>query len=162
MPYHTYHCICSTLLLCTPYELSELPRRVDPALDRALILPMGSPNPSKENYSLPLTNGNPLDGASADSPDQDDFDRSILVATKLGPKPLVVTRSDGFEKRWIRKCARCQTVVGYELRSQADGEFHGRQLGKVVYLLEGALRPTGKIQEGDGVGLASQLGEGLS
>src|SRR2546421_9913140 len=35
-----YHCICSTLLLVTTHNLSLLPRRAEPALDKAFILPL--------------------------------------------------------------------------------------------------------------------------
>src|SRR5436305_6227496 len=37
---NTYHCICSTLLLATTHNLSLLPRRAEPALDKAFILPL--------------------------------------------------------------------------------------------------------------------------
>ena len=36
----TYHCLCSTLLLATNYDLESLPVRANPALDRAKILPV--------------------------------------------------------------------------------------------------------------------------
>ena len=40
MDVHTYHCLCSTHILTTPYILSDLPSRAPPAIDRARILPL--------------------------------------------------------------------------------------------------------------------------
>ncbi|MCJ1254319.1 hypothetical protein MMC24_002134 [Lignoscripta atroalba] len=40
---HTYHCLCTQLLLATPYVISDLPCRVSPSLDHAIILQLGTP-----------------------------------------------------------------------------------------------------------------------
>lgn len=126
MPGNTYHCLCSELLLYTPHKLSDLPRRADPALDHALILPM------KESL------------ASGESHGPGNSRASVFLARKADLKALVVRRSDGFEKRWLRKCTRCGLVVGYELTNEADG---GAVEGSasILYLLDGALRPTKEL-----------------
>lgn len=37
-----YHCLCTTLVLATNYDLESLPVRAEPALDRAKILPVNA------------------------------------------------------------------------------------------------------------------------
>ena len=68
---------------------------------------------------------------------------SNFTATIVDRKPVIVRREDGFEKRWIRRCARCKTSVAYELRSEADGESVGEEgMPRVVYVLDGAVFST--------------------
>ena len=68
---------------------------------------------------------------------------SLLLNTTLDRRAVVVRREDGFEKRWIRRCARCRTGIGYVLNeSLGRGEGMG-----VVYLLEDALVNTNKVKE---------------
>lgn len=70
---------------------------------------------------------------------------SLLLNTTLDRRPVVVRRADGFEKRWVRRCGRCRTGVGYVLDEGGEGE--------VVYLLEEGLVETGRLRgEGEGVG----------
>ena len=135
---HTYHCLCSTLLLATPYTLSTLPRRAPPSLDRAHILP------------LP-----PLSRPQTDTANTDigtlriDGPLPSLLTPNLRParKALVVRREDGFEKRRMYRCGRCGVGVGYEILRE-DGE--GKD-GRVVYLMEGGLVETGEMGKEDGV-----------
>ncbi len=42
---------------------------------------------------------------------------SLLLSTTLDRRPVIVRREDGFEKRWLWRCARCRVVVGYQLDS---------------------------------------------
>jgi len=66
---------------------------------------------------------------------------SLLLNTTVDRKPVIVRREDGFEKRWVRRCGRCRTGVGYMLEEE----------GKVVYLLEEGLVDTETLR-GRGVG----------
>lgn len=96
-PINTYHCICTTLILATPYGLDELPKRAPPVQDRSAILPLED---SSQNGTLVSRLYNVVD------------DR----------KPVIVRREDGFEKRDFLRCSRCHLVIGYKLEdSGADG-----------------------------------------
>lgn len=46
---HTYHCLCATLLLCTPYSIPHLPTRAAPSRDKARILPLPPIQPSSSS-----------------------------------------------------------------------------------------------------------------
>lgn len=135
---YSYHCLCSTHLLTTPYDISNLPQRRNPSIDLARILPLpaiptdetlgGDPQYDNENTILP----------------------SLLSANlKAARKPLVVQREDGWEKRRLWRCGRCGVVFGYEVlgeedqgeNKRADGEG---KAGKVLFLLDGGLIETGK------------------
>lgn len=60
---------------------------------------------------------------------------SLLLNMTLDRRAVVVRREDGFEKRWVRRCGRCRTGVGYILDER----------GEVVYLLEEGLVETGRL-----------------
>ena len=135
---HTYHCTCTTLLLATPYALSTLPRRSSPALDSALILPLG-PAPSASD-DTPATSAA---GASGEAKDR--FAYSMVLSTSLDRKPVIVRREDGFEKRWVRRCVRCRVPVGYVLRLPSESAGEEREGEDVVYLFEEGLRATEEL-----------------
>ncbi|OGM50840.1 hypothetical protein ABOM_000591 [Aspergillus bombycis] len=138
LPVHTHHCrFCNHLLLATTRDMASLPRRKDPAKDKAIILPLPtsdtSEDPGQEHYSI------------------------LLSTTVPDRKATLVRREDGFEKRLFLRCGRCRVVVGYFLdgvlfpmtsvaapASGGDGE-EGERKEKVVYLLPGALVETGAM-----------------
>ena len=90
---HTYHCICTALVLSTPYALDSLPIRSAPVQDQSAILPLAA-NPETKTAESRLHN------VTSDR------------------KPIVIRREDGFEKRSVLRCHRCKLVIGYKL----DGE----------------------------------------
>ena len=151
---HTYHCLCSTLLLATPYTLTTLPRRAPPSLDRAYILPLpplSRPEIDKSNNNNSnadisslhiesgVSDGGGGGGVGGSLP-------SLLTATlRPARKVLVVRREDGFEKRRVYRCGRCGVGVGYEIVREGGGE------GRVIYLMEGGLVETGEMGREDGV-----------
>ena len=142
---HTYHCLCTQLLLATPYILSDLPKRQAPGLDGARILPLGKPSNNQEDERM--VNPDPLheDPGSVEN-GNDESDRvqySLLLNTTLDRRAVVVRREDGFEKRWIRRCARCRTGIGYVLHENLG---RGEGMG-AVYLLEDGLVNTNEIKE---------------
>jgi hypothetical protein len=63
--------------------------------------------------------------------------------TTLDRSAVVIRSDDGFEKRHLQRCARCQLIVGYQLdKSQYEGlEEIGRR-EDVVYLLPGGILNT--------------------
>ncbi|KAE8422037.1 hypothetical protein BDV36DRAFT_291849 [Aspergillus pseudocaelatus] len=141
LPVHTHHCrFCNHLLLATTRDISSLPRRKDPAQDKAIILPL------------------PTSSTAEDSdPNQQEHYTILLSTTVPDRKATLVRREDGFEKRLFLRCGRCRVVVGYFLdgvlfpmtsvaasASRDDGEAEeGERKEKVVYLLPGALVETG-------------------
>ncbi|KAB8266096.1 hypothetical protein BDV32DRAFT_143828 [Aspergillus pseudonomiae] len=141
LPVHTHHCrFCNHLLLSTTRDIASLPRRKDPAKDKALILP------------LP-TSTTPEDS----DPNRQEHYTILLSTTVPDRKATLVRREDGFEKRLFLRCGRCRVVVGYFLdgvlfpmtsvaasASVGEGE-EGERKEKVVYLLPGALVETGAM-----------------
>jgi len=138
---NTYHCLCSTLLLATPYPLSALPHRAPPSLDRAYILPLpplSRPSPQKAEDDA--------NESSTNVKSEPGIDAGVILPSLLtqnmrpARKVVVVRREDGFEKRRVHRCGRCGVGVGYEILGQ-EGELKER----VIYLLEGGLVTTGQM-----------------
>ena len=79
---------------------------------------------------------------------------SLLLNTTLDKRPVMVRREDGYEKRWVRRCGRCRTGVGYVLGSADVGSGVGAEReggvagGGVVYLLEEGLVETEVLKAG--------------
>jgi hypothetical protein len=154
---NTYHCICSTLLLATTHDLRLLPRRAEPALDKAYILPL----PPASRLA-----GETGDEEEADPQIRDTSDAgySLLLSTTQDRKPTIVRREDGFEKRTLLRCGRCRLVVGYKLdpahlgpmdsgvagRDTGEGAEGGNEDGgrEVVYLLPGSLFSSEDLKNG--------------
>lgn len=103
---HTYHCLCTTHLLTTPYTLSTLPHRSPPALDNAIILPLPAltssslPNNTTSNPDAnptPTTINEPDDVNNIREEKQESFLPSLLSPSmRLARKVIVVRREDGF------------------------------------------------------------------
>jgi hypothetical protein len=121
----TYHCVCSTLILATPYDLSQLPIRKAPAKDQATICALGSDKPEET------------------SPANEEHGTSTLHNTTFDRKPLIVRREDGFEKRLSLRCTRCNLVVGYTVDDESTSET-----SRVVFLLPGGLMKTEDMKKG--------------
>ena len=139
---HSYHCLCSTYLLTTPYDVSTLPQRRHPSLNLARILPFPS---------LPSST-DAIEDASDELEDQGTVLPSLLSPNlKAARRPLVVQLDDGWEKRRVWRCGRCGLCVGYEVigeRERAEGlgarREEGLRVDKVLFLLDGALVEMGK------------------
>lgn len=144
----THHCrFCSHLLLATTQDLGSLPRRREPAGDRAIILPLpdgGAGDEDEEEESGSEEDGDG-EGEGASSPpskkkeggkgkEGEEGEESqaakrlkllrkhytILLSTTLPDrKHTVIRREDGFEKRLLLRCGRCRVVVGYVLDEEA-------------------------------------------
>lgn len=115
---HSYHCICTTPVLITSQSLSKFTHRSPPVQDQALIIPLSSSPPSH------------IHNLDADK------------------RPTIIVREDGFEKRLLLRCTRCQVVVGYKL---AESHFEDAATAEeVVYILPGGLIETGDMILGKG------------
>ena len=113
---NTYHCICTTLILATTHNLETLPTRAAPVQDRSAILPLAP------------------EGTAATP-------ASSLHNVTEDRKPIVVRREDGFEKRDLLRCNRCNLPVGYKLVDSEAG-------ADVLYVLPDGLVTTEKMKEG--------------
>lgn len=159
-PIHTYHCICSTLLLATPYIISHLPIRAHPSKDQARILPLPPlHNPIGSGAAPPTTSTTATTTTTIPDPKttteqkhqkeqkeqkqqrQQHYPSLLLPALRSARKSIMVQREDGFERRRVWRCGRCGVVVGYEL----EREKGGKEVGRVVFLLEGGLVETGEM-----------------
>jgi hypothetical protein len=128
---HTYHCLCSHLILASTQPLEKLPRRS--ALDKAYILSLPPPpRPHAETSSEPLLS-----------------EYAVLLSTTPENKPGIIRRPDGFEKMYMQRCGRCTTVVGYQLdKSQYLEEKDEGRKEDVVYILPGGLMTTEEMASG--------------
>lgn len=123
---HTYHCLCTSLVLASTHTLSTLPTRT--SLDKAIILPLPS-SPS----------------SSIDS----DFSQSstgytILLSLTADQRPTIIRREDGFEKRFLHRCGRCRLVLGYSL----DDSHYTAEKIKVLYILPGGVMSSKVMEQG--------------
>ncbi len=147
---HTYHCLCSTLLLATPYPISHLQRRAPPSLDHAYILPL-PPLSSRTSDTTPVAdvNHNNLIPTERQSDNENVLPSLLTPNVRPARKSVVVRRSDGFEKRKVLRCGRCGIGVGYEIIG-VEVAAQGGDRGRVVYLLEGGLVETEDMGKEDG------------
>ncbi|KAK8198018.1 hypothetical protein IWZ00DRAFT_485746 [Phyllosticta capitalensis] len=155
---HTYHCLCTQLLLASTTPLPSLPRRGgdadDNATDRAYILPLPAPPSSSSSTSTDTATATTTDaeqtGDEAKSPHY-----ALTLSLSSDRTPLIIQRDDGLEKRYLARCGRCRVVVGYWLDwsqfassvSGAAGKTSGRR-EDVVYLLPGGLLNTQDMAAG--------------
>lgn len=122
---HTYHCLCTQLILATTTTISTLSTR---SSDKSHICTL--PTPEQDSGAL--------------------RHYATLLNTVVDEKPMVLRLEDGFEKRYAEKCARCDLVVGYHL-DKSQYEETKTQVGcreDVVYLLPGGLLSTAEMQAG--------------
>ncbi|KAL8666106.1 MAG: hypothetical protein Q9168_007554 [Polycauliona sp. 1 TL-2023] len=148
---HTYHCLCSTHLLTSPYILSDLHQRASPSLDHARILPFPSTSSSDDNEPDEQAHDETQDALQTQLKPSSVLPSLLSTNIKPVKKPIVVQREDGWEKRRLWRCARCGVAVGYEIIGEEElpgdipgGRKKGDGLGKVLFLLEGGLVETGK------------------
>ncbi|KAI4727055.1 hypothetical protein E4T49_05149 [Aureobasidium sp. EXF-10728] len=121
---HTYHCICTQLVLASTSTLESLKTR---ASDSSHILPL--PNLS----STPTTSH-----------------QASLTNTTIDTKPTVIRLEDGFEKRYFHKCGRCDLNIAYSLdKSQfEDTKTLSGVREDVAFLMPGGLMSTGDMKSG--------------
>ena len=132
-----YHCICTQLILASTHPLAQFPTRKGDG-----------------SYICTTTTG------TIPSPDESCHLADDSVSTDSDP--VVLKLEDGFEKRYVLKCSRCDLTIGYQLdwsqfeQISPDHRKTGRR-EDVVYLLPGSLSMTEQMVEGvgpDGVSAA--------
>jgi hypothetical protein len=175
---HTYHCICTSLLLATTHTLSTLPKRAAPSLDGAYILPVpsqppylsSSPEPEPEAQDEdgedeqreelePEPEPEPMEGLKEAAKDMPAAGYTLLLGMQKDAKITIIRCEDGFEKRVLWRCLRCALVVGYEITGSGssalgaeEGEGEGAFEGKLVYLLPNGILGTDLMVQGKKVG----------
>lgn len=138
---HTYHCICTSLLFASTHLLSSLPRRSPDtgSIDSAIILPLPNLPACTGEKQVLLAEG-----------------YTLLLGIQRDPRICTIRRSDGFEKRILCYCNKCNVIVGYELPREhrtSQNEMNLRNddtdhqdsepfQEKVIYLLPGGLMTT--------------------
>lgn len=118
---YTYHCLCSHLLLATTTPLPALPTRQN-SHDKAHIMPL----PPASNKS-------------------DNSHYGLLLSVRQERTAETMTSNDGFEKRYLQRCGRCNLTVGYQLDWQ---QFAGDRTGRrddVVFLIPGGFMTTSEM-----------------
>ncbi|CAD0088456.1 unnamed protein product [Aureobasidium mustum] len=124
MTVHTYHCICTQLVLASLSTLESLKTR---ASDSSHILPLPdlSTTSSTSHYAS-------------------------LANTITDTKPTVIRCEDGFEKRYFHKCGRCELSIAYSLdKSQfEDTKTSSGPREDVVFLIPGGLMSTEDMKSG--------------
>ncbi|KAG9585623.1 hypothetical protein KCU77_g5889, partial [Aureobasidium melanogenum] len=124
MTVHTYHCICTQLVLASTSTLESLKTRTS---DSSHILPLPdlSSTLSTSHYAS-------------------------LANTITDTKPTVIRCEDGFEKRYFHKCGRCELSVAYSLdKSQfEDTKTSSGPREDVVFLIPGGLMSTEDMKSG--------------
>lgn len=121
---YTYHCVCTTLLLVLGHPFEDLPTRSVPAQDEAVIVVLSDPVSvaTGHNYLAQLHN------------------------TTRDPAPIVIRREDGFEKRTLIRCRRCDLPIAYQLDQSSFAEPSRAQ--QVIYVLPGAVMSTTEMKSG--------------
>lgn len=149
---HTYHCICNSLLLASTHTLSTLPRRQGSALDEALILPLPPAPLARAISDSPEPRGESAaekDGSRKESKDLPAEGYTLVLGMVQDKKVTIIRREDGFERRVLSRCSRCNVVVGYEIQGdgtamdidtkEKEAEWY---TGKVMYLIPGGVMST--------------------
>lgn len=118
---HTYHCLCTQVILATTTKLDSLTCR---SSDKSYICHL--PAPGQSSAFATLTN------------------------TIFDNKPTVIRLEDGFEKRYFAKCARCSLITGYHLDKGQFEKTKGQAgcAGELIYLLPGGLMSTEEMVAG--------------
>ena len=63
---------------------------------------------------------------------------------------MIIRREDGFEKRILLRCQRCDLIVGYRLDQAHFEQIRGDvKADEVVYILPGGLMSTEEINAGE-------------
>jgi hypothetical protein len=121
---HTYHCICTQLVLASTSIIESLKTRTS---DSSHILPL----PDLSSTSTTSQYG-------------------LFTNTITDDKPTVIRLEDGFEKRYFHKCGRCELNIAYTLdKSQFDGtKASSGAREDVAFLIPGGLVSTEDMKSG--------------
>lgn len=144
----TYHCLCSQLILSSNKPISQYAKRAGEGLDKAYILPLLSPFGDSDGHDDPTLQTTERQGSLPAGLRTTDG-VTLLLNASLDPKPIIIRREDGFEKRYIQRCSRCRLIVGYQLdKSHYDGYKSTGRREDVLYILPDALMSTEEMTQG--------------
>jgi hypothetical protein len=108
---------------------------------------------------MPLS---PPPSASSDRKDQPSHDHyGLLLSTHPERQAEIITSDDGFEKRYLQRCGRCNLVVGYQLDWQ---QFSADRTGRredCVFLLPGGFVKTSDMIMGKTASASAVGGAGM-
>lgn len=127
---HTYHCICSELVIALFSPLEKLSKRQS---DGSQICRMVSLDPVDDGFIL-------------------------WTSVDVSEQPIVLKLEDGFEKRYAIRCKTCGLQFAYSLDWCCFREEQGKKEGdsgsrlNVVYLLAGGLMSTEDVKGGREMG----------
>ena len=66
----------------------------------------------------------------------------LLLSTRQDRNAEIITSDDGFEKRYLQRCGRCDIAMGYQLDWQQFALDREGRRDDVVFLLPGGLVKT--------------------
>lgn len=141
---YTYHCICSHLVVATTTPLEKLERRSAGSIGQELILPLTSSQSELRPGDTELPRENLVDPVGRHY--------ALLLSVFTDRKPKIIARSDGFEKRWLQRCGRCKSTIGYQLDYEQFRETDSAKTSRredVVYLINDGLRTTSRMTEAE-------------
>lgn len=79
---------------------------------------------------------------SKSSPAKSSDHYGLLISTRCDRQAEIVTSEQGFEKRYLQRCGRCNLVVGYQLDWQQFAVDRSGRREDYVFLLPGGLIKT--------------------
>lgn len=128
---YTYHCLCSHLLLATTTPLPSLPKRHH-SFDKAHIMPLPPPPAPTKKGAQPSSNDH----------------YGLLLSTRQERNAEIVSSDEGFEKRYLQRCGRCNLAVGYQLDWQQFAVDRTGRREDYVFLLPGGFIKTADMKIG--------------
>jgi hypothetical protein len=143
-PTYTYHCLCSQLVLASSKPITSHSQRAGESADKAYCVRVADTNKllDDDDDDDDNDNGNdkPNSDETASSSSTAKKPSAVLINVLHQRQPLMLRRSDGFEKRFHRRCVRCNLVIGYHLdAAQYDSSQPAGIRADVVYILPDAL-----------------------
>ncbi|KAF2746196.1 hypothetical protein M011DRAFT_379591, partial [Sporormia fimetaria CBS 119925] len=130
---YTYHCHCTHLLLATTTPLPALPVRQN-SLDKAHIMPLPPAPTAHTRFSQEPKAVNHY---------------GLLLSTALDGSAEMMQTDDGYEKRYLQRCGRCNVPVGYHLDwLQFEQKEKSGRREDLVYLFPGGLVSTSEMVMG--------------
>jgi hypothetical protein len=114
--------------------------------------------PARSLSESPESEGEPGDGGNGSRKESKDLPvegYTLLLGMVQDKKAKIIRREDGFERRVLSRCGRCNLVVGYEILGDGtamDVDGKGKEgewfIGKIMYLLPGAVMSTEVMMSG--------------
>ena len=85
----------------------------------------------------------------------------LLLSTRQDREAEIITSDEGFEKRYVQRCGRCNLAVGYQLDWQQFAADRTGRRDDCVFLLPGGFIKTADMIIGKAASAASGGGGGI-